>query len=114
MKEVLGYNGWIIAVIAVMILTIVFTYGLTKIGGNLPLIDSFTTAMSIIAMFLLMKRYREQWLFWIGVNISSIVMWLLVFTQNPVLNQDAIGMMLMWVVFLINSIVGFYRWYFMD
>lgn len=84
---------------------------LSWLNGNLTIIDSITTSLSIVAMYLLVNRYREQWIFWIAVNIASIVMWLLVFFQNPVINQEAIGLMLMWSVFLINSIYGCYQWY---
>jgi nicotinamide mononucleotide transporter len=36
-----------------------------------PLADSFTTVMSITATFLMMKKKKECWLFWIAVDLVA-------------------------------------------
>lgn len=60
-------------------LTIIFV--LTLIGivwilieftdSNVPWLDSFTTALSIIGMWMLARKYVEQWWAWIGVDAVS-------------------------------------------
>ncbi len=39
--------------------------------SNVPWLDSFTTALSIVGMWMLAKKYVEQWLSWILVDIVS-------------------------------------------
>lgn len=39
--------------------------------SNVPYLDSFTTALSIIALWMLSRKYIEQWLAWILVDIVS-------------------------------------------
>lgn len=40
-------------------------------NSTVPLTDSFTTALSIVAMWMLAKKYAEQWLAWILVDVVS-------------------------------------------
>lgn len=77
---------------------------LTKFGGQVPLLDATSTILSILAMYLMAKSYREQWYCWVIVNIVSIAMWATADTTN-------ISALLMWIVFLINSLIGLYNWH---
>ena len=73
-----------------------------------PILDGFTLVASLIAMTLMVKQYSEQWVLWILVNIVSIYMWVI-----PALHQPgSFAMVAMWSVFLINSLYGAYKWFF--
>ena len=37
--------------------------------SNVPLLDSFTNALSFVGLWALSRKYLEQWLFWIGVDV---------------------------------------------
>ena len=39
--------------------------------SNVPWLDSFTTALSIIGMWMLARKYAEQWWAWVGVDAMS-------------------------------------------
>lgn len=39
--------------------------------SSVPLSDAFTTAWSIVAMWMLARKYIEQWLVWIVVDVTS-------------------------------------------
>lgn len=60
-------------------LAVVFAVALVGIAGilinftdsNVPWLDSFTTALSIIGMWMLARKYVEQWWAWIGVDVVS-------------------------------------------
>ena len=39
--------------------------------STVPFWDSLTTALSIVAMWMLSRKYAEQWLVWIAVDIVS-------------------------------------------
>ena len=76
------------------------------LGGNIPLIDATSTVLSVIAMILMVKQYLEQWVLWILINCTSTIMWLITLKQG---NGDY-ATLLMWIVFLINSVYGLYNW----
>lgn len=40
--------------------------------STVPLADSFTTALSIVAMWMLARKYLEQWIAWIAVDAVCI------------------------------------------
>ena len=80
---------------------------LEAMGGNLPLIDSMSTVMSVIAMFLMARRYMEQWVLWIIVDVVSVIMWFIVVFQQ---GGNDIGILIMWTAYLINAVYGFYNW----
>lgn len=44
--------------------------------SNVPLADSFTTALSVVAMWMLAKKYVEQWLVWIVVDIATVALYI--------------------------------------
>ncbi|MEK3887983.1 nicotinamide riboside transporter PnuC [Bacillus sp. FSL K6-3431] len=80
---------------------------LVNIGGKSIGLDSATTVLSVIAQILMIRRYVEQWLVWILVNIFSIAMWIIELIRQDG-NDWAIA--LMWTAFLINSIYGYVNW----
>ena len=43
--------------------------------SNVPWTDSFTTALSIVAMWMLAKKFIEQWLAWIIVDVVCTVLY---------------------------------------
>lgn len=80
--------------------------GLSLLGGNIPLIDSTSTVLSVIAQILMVKRYLEQWYLWVLVNIVSIIMWAVSLTEG----LGDMSTLLMWIIFLLNSLYGLYNW----
>ncbi|TCJ03946.1 nicotinamide riboside transporter PnuC [Cytobacillus praedii] len=105
--NVLTKKGWIGTIVSFLAIFILYAFLLKKLGGNVVWIDSATTTLSVIAQILMLKRYTQQWLFWIAVNVLSIVLWL-----NALILQGGndVSMLVMWSAFLINSIYGYYNW----
>lgn len=97
---------WMTFVIAVVVI-LAYWHLLKFMGGNLALIDSCSTIVSIIAMYLQVMRYTESWIMWIFTNLISIVLWL-----TAMLTQDSnnITMLLMWSAYLVNSTYGYINW----
>ena len=84
-----------------------YAYILKLLGGNLPLVDSMSTVFSVIAQILMIKRFMEQWIIWIFVDVVSVIMWVYaLFTEGA-----SVAVLLMWSVFLINAIIMFAQWY---
>jgi len=93
--------------VATLLVTILYGYLLQRIHGQTPYIDATSTILSIVAMVLMVRAYAEQWTLWICVNVVTIVMWSMsVYRHEP----HAIVMVMMWSVYLINSIYGLVRW----
>ena len=87
-----------------------FFYGLILNGipgQNTPFFDSCSTTLSIIAMLLMMYRYREQWILWIIVDVVSVAMWSYRLNSGV---EGAPAMLVMWSAYLINAIYGWYKW----
>ena len=40
--------------------------------STVPLADAFTTALSIVAMWMLARKYLEQWIAWIAVDAVCV------------------------------------------
>ena len=68
---------WLRLLAIYIILQISITWILvTYTNSDVPWLDSFTTSVSIIAMWLLARKYLEQWLIWIVVDIVSVGLYL--------------------------------------
>jgi nicotinamide mononucleotide transporter len=48
----------------------------TCTDSPVPFGDAFTTALSVVAMWLLAHKYIEQWLWWIAINVISTGLYL--------------------------------------
>lgn len=75
--------------------------------GATPGLDSATAILSIVATTLMVMRYAEQWLVWILVNIVAVVMWVIAVMHHQ---TQGFAVLAMWVMFLLNSIYGWYQW----
>ncbi len=65
--------GYLLPLIAVFIVTLLgIAYILINFtDSNVPWLDSFTTALSIVGMWMLARKYVEQWWAWIAVDAVS-------------------------------------------
>lgn len=98
-----------IALLAVGTAVVTWLYALllSNIGGASVGLDSITTILSVVAQFLMVARFREQWTLWIIINILSIALWINVgLTQG----EMVLPMIAMWSAFLVNSIYGYVNW----
>ncbi|MBR6143828.1 MAG: nicotinamide mononucleotide transporter [Treponema sp.] len=84
-----------------------YAWVLKLLGGNLPLVDSMSTVLSVIAQILMIKRFMEQWLVWIAVDVVSVIMWVAALSTEGA----SISVLLMWAVFLINAVIMFVKWF---
>ena len=76
------------------------------------LMDAIATVCNIIGQFLLSTAYAEQWYFWIAVNVSTIVMWVL--TLRGASDSDAASYALIYIIkyafYFLNSLNGLRIW----
>lgn len=67
-------------------------------------LDSFTTVMSIITMYISVKAFVEQWFMWLTINVAYIALWLMSDSEFSFMTVAKYS------VYLINSFYGIYMW----
>ena len=91
-------------------LVIVGTLGyglfLKVLNGTLPFVDSMSTVFSVFAQFLCVKRYMEQWVLWVIVDVVTVIMWIYAFVNGT----GDMATVLMWSIYLINAIFMLIKW----
>lgn len=70
-------------------------------NSDVPVLDAFTTALSIVAQVLLSKKKLENWLIWIVVNVISVGLY---FYKGLYLTT------LLYSIFAILAILGYIEW----
>jgi nicotinamide mononucleotide transporter len=64
---------WSVFIIITILFTLISGYGLDNYTDSpLPYWDAFTTAGSIVATWMLARKYLEHWLFWIVIDAVSL------------------------------------------
>lgn len=90
-----------------ILLTALVAWVLYLFNDPQPVKDSATSVLSVIAMFLMVRRFMEQWTLWVAVNVISIVMWSIALLKGE--SHSAL-MVIMWIFYLANSINGWVTW----
>ncbi len=70
-------------------------------NSDVPWLDSFTTALSIVGMWMLARKYVEQWLAWIGVDIVSAGLYIY---------KDLHFTAALYALYTIIAIFGYLKW----
>ena len=96
----------ILAILSV-VATVIVAWLLNIFEDPQPIKDAATTVLSIIAMFLMVRRYMEQWSLWVVVNIISVAIWVVATMEGE---AHAAFMIFMWTFYLINSVNGWMTW----
>ena len=95
-KYIVGLSAIFVAIFAaIAFLLINFT------DSEVPYGDSFTTTLSILAMWMLAHKYIEQWLLWIVVNAVTAVLY-----HTKELDITVI----LFIVNFFVSILGYVKW----
>lgn len=66
-----------------------------------PIGDAFTTALSIVAMWLLAHKYIEQWLFWIVVEIVSVSLYIW---------KGLYPTAILYGIYTVVAVLGYFNW----
>jgi nicotinamide mononucleotide transporter len=97
----------LLLLISSIALTLGYGFLLELIEGNIPYLDATTTVLSVIAMLLMVRVFVEQWWLWIAINIFTVTKWIIALSQHE---PNAVIMVAMWSLFLINSVYGYWNW----
>ena len=94
-------SQWILSIIGTTVATIIMGYWLNSISSSQPYTDAATNIFAIFAQLLMIKRYKEQWIWWLLIDLLCIKMW---FVAG---NWSMVAMYIAWTV---NCIYGWYNW----
>ena len=70
-------------------------------NSDVPWLDSFTTALSIVGMWMLAKKYLEQWLTWIVVDVVSAGLYVY---------KDLYLTAGLYALYTVIAVLGYYNW----
>lgn len=71
-----------------------------------PVADGITTFLSILGMYLTVRRAIEQWVIWLFVNGISVLMWLNLFMHGA----KTLATVVMWGVYFVLAIYFYFDW----
>ena len=74
----------------------------TFTNSNVPLADSFTTALSIVGIWALAHKYLEQWFIWIAVDIVTSVLYF--YKEIPFKASR-------YALYVVIAILGYRKWW---
>jgi nicotinamide mononucleotide transporter len=86
----------------IVLLTVFITFILIRFTDTvIPISESFSTALSVIGMWLLAKKYLQHWIIWMVVNAIYAIanLWIGLYFSS-----------LLFAVFFVVSVMGFVRW----
>ena len=73
----------------------------TFTNSNVPLTDSFTTALSIVGIWALAHKYLEQWFVWIAVDVVTSVLYFY---------KDIPFKASLYALYVVIAVFGFFKW----
>lgn len=96
-QRFIGY--WILVIGAVW--ATIYWLLVTFTNSNVPLADSFTTALSIVGIWALAHKYLEQWFIWIAVDVVTSVLYFY---------KDIPFKASLYALYVVIAVFGYFRW----
>lgn len=100
--ERLTNNYLFVSVLMTVLMTVVFASLLILFtDAKAPIVDSLLASASLVAQYLLARRYLENWVYWILIDIVSIPLFA---------SRSLYWFSGLYVIFLVLAIQGFLSW----
>ena len=90
---------WLVMIAAIW--GMIYWLLVTFTNSNVPLADSFTTALSIVGIWALAHKYLEQWFIWIAVDVVTCGLY---FYKEIPFKASLYGL------YVIIAVFGFFKW----
>ena len=89
-----------LAVIAI-VWALIYWLLVTFTNSNVPLADSFTTALSIVGIWALAHKYLEQWFIWIAVDVVTCILYFY---------KDIPFKASLYALYVVIAVFGYFKW----
>ena len=90
---------WLILIGAVWAL--IYWLLVTFTNSNVPVADSFTTALSIVGIWALAHKYLEQWFIWIAVDVVTSILYFY---------KDIPFKASLYALYVVIAVMGWFKW----
>ena len=70
-----------VTIVGLVLWAVIYWILITWTDSSVPVCDSFTTALSMVALWALAQKYAEQWLLWLVVDLVCTVLY--IYKQIP-------------------------------
>ena len=70
-------------------------------NSTVPVADAFTTALSIVGIWALARKYLEQWFIWIAVDVVTSVLYFY---------KDIPFKASLYALYVIIAVMGYFKW----
>jgi len=87
--------------IAALIWLVIYLLLANFTNSTVPVADAFTTALSIVGIWALARKYLEQWFVWIVVDVVTCALY---FYKDIPFKASLYG------VYVVIAVFGYYRW----
>ncbi|MBK1972372.1 nicotinamide riboside transporter PnuC [Campylobacter sp. TTU_617] len=102
----LKFKNIIISFCIVLILTILYGIFLEKINTTFAYLNGFAVVAQIVAFYLQVKRYIQNYLLVTLANITNVLIWFLIFEYS----KENIAQLLNMIIFLIIGLYYYFIW----
>ena len=89
------------SIITLCIWGAIYWFLVTYTDSRVPLADSFTTALSFVGIWALARKYLEQWLIWIVVDVVTSALY---FYKNIPFKAS------LYALYVVIAILGYRKW----
>jgi len=89
------------ALITITLWAVIYIILVKYTDSTVPLADSFTTAFSFIALWALARKYLEQWLLWIVVDIVTFALY---FYKGLPFKSG------LYALYVVIAVMGYMKW----
>lgn len=90
-----------VAIVGMALWALIYWILITWTDSSVPVCDSFTTALSMVAMWALAQKYAEQWLLWLVVDAVCTVLY--IYKQIPFTAC-------LYAFYTVMAVLGYRKW----
>jgi len=94
--------AWVVAIVALGVLWVSLAWFLGKYtDSTVPVTDAFTTSLSIVATWMLARKYAEQWIAWMIVDIVCVGLYAY---------KGLIFYPILYAIYTVIAVFGYRKW----
>lgn len=91
----------LLTLIALVLFIVIRALLIEFTDSNVPTLDAFTTALSIIGLWMLSRKYLEQWMVWIIVDAISAGLYVY---------KGVYARSILYALYTIMAFYGYFKW----
>lgn len=95
-------RAWVTVAVSLTVLWVVIGFILIRFtDSTVPVADAFTTALSIVAMWMMARKYAEQWLAWLIVDVVCVGLYIY---------KGLVFYPILYAVYSVIAVFGYRKW----